>query len=107
MANAPASSLVRDGVTNKGRDMRLHRVWLIIIFAFINGCADKYEHDPNLTAQKAEEFAALVFVKQDFDGAYALLADGIRRHVTPAQFKQTLAKTQTGGAPAKITAKEY
>ena len=86
--------------------MRLHLFWLIIILA-LGGCADKYEHDPKLAAKTAEEFALLAFVRQDYDGAYALLADGIRRHVSPAQFKQTLTKNQGGAAPTKVTAREY
>ena len=86
--------------------MRLHLFWLITIFALC-GCADKYEHNPNLAAKTAEEFAILAFVKQDYDGAYALLADGMRRHVSPAQFKQTLTKNQSGAAPTKVTAREY
>lgn len=85
--------------------MRPYLFSLLIILIF--GCSDKFEHNPTLAAQKAEEFAALAYVKQDFDGAYALLADGIRRHVSPAQFKQTLAKNQTGAKPAKVVAQEY
>jgi hypothetical protein len=86
--------------------MRFHLFWLIIILT-LNGCADKYEHNPNLAAKKAEEFATLAFVKQDFDGAYALLAESTQRHVSAAQFKQTLAKNQTAIRPAKVVAKEY
>ena len=86
--------------------MRLHLFWLIVILA-LGGCADKYEHNPNLAAKTAEEFALLAFVKQDYDGAYALLADGTRRYVSAAQFKQTLTKNQAESKPAKVVAKEY
>ena len=86
--------------------MRLHLLWLVIVLGF-SGCADKYQHNPNLAAKKAEEFATLAFVKQDYDGAYARLADGTRRYVTAAQFKQTLTKNQAESKPAKVVAKEY
>lgn len=83
-----------------------HLLWLILVLGG-SGCAEKYEHNPNVAGQKAEEFAALVWVKQDYDGAYALLAEGTRRHVSAAQFKQTLTKDQSNFKPAKIVAREY
>jgi hypothetical protein len=86
--------------------MRFHLLWLIVILG-MSGCAAKYEHNPNLAAQKAEEFATLAFVKRDFDAAYGLLAESTQSHVPLAQFKQTLIKNQTEARPVKIVAKEY
>lgn len=79
----------------------------LIILLLLSGCSDTIDHDPNLAARKAEEFAALAYVQQDFAGAYALLTESTRRHVSPAQFQQTLAKNQAGAKPAKVVAQEY
>lgn len=81
-------------------------LWLIVILGCLS-CADKFEHNPNLAAQKAEEFATLAWVKQDYNGAYALVADGLRRHVSLDQFKQTLTRNPSATQPARIVAREY
>lgn len=78
-------------------------IFLLVCF----GCAEKYEHDPNGAAQKAEAFAALAWTKQDYDGAYAMLAEGTRRHVSLPQFTQTVAKDQSTVKPGRIVAREY
>lgn len=82
-------------------------VFSLIIVFLLNGCSDTVDHDPNQAARKAEEFAALAYVQQDFAGAYALLTESTRRHVSPAQFQQTLIKNQAGAKPAKVVAQEY
>lgn len=82
--------------------------WLCLTaLALASSCAGKYEHSPSVAGQKAEEFAVLAWVKQDYNAAYLLLAEGTRRHVSPEQFKQTLTKDQSSVRPARIVAREY
>jgi hypothetical protein len=85
------------------------RRYIPILFLVLTcaACAEKFEHDPNLAASKAEEFAQLAFVRKEYDAAYQLLADSTRRYLSADQFKQTLMKSQPEMTPRKITPKEY
>ncbi|MBM4261517.1 MAG: hypothetical protein FJ145_08805 [Deltaproteobacteria bacterium] len=86
----------------------MQRRWLSLILAImLTGCESGVDHNPALAAKQAEEFAALAYVKQDYEGAYALLADSTRRHVSLTQFKQTVTRNETGAKPAKIVAQEF
>jgi hypothetical protein len=83
---------------------RLHS----LIFAMgLLGCIESVDHDATVAAKKAEEFAQIVFVKQDIENGYALLADGTRRYVSRQQFKDVLAKLHPRAYPKNVTASEY
>jgi hypothetical protein len=71
------------------------------------GCAKSFEHDPKLAAQRAEEFARVVFIKRDFDTGYTLLADSARRYVPPEKFRETVVKAHPKSYPNNIAATDY
>ena len=71
------------------------------------GCAESVHHDEAAAGKKAEEFAQVTFVKQDVENGYALLADGTKRYVSPAQFKAVVEKLHPRALPKTVTAAEY
>jgi hypothetical protein len=64
-------------------------------------------HDEASAGKKAEAFARVAFVKQDFENGYNLLADGTKRYVSLEQFKAVLSKMHPKAFPKSVTALEY
>ena len=79
----------------------------LILAVSLAGCIESVDHDPASARKKAEEFAQVVFVKQDIENGYALLAEGTRRYVSPDQFKAVVSKMHPRGFPKTVTALEY
>ena len=57
--------------------------------------------------ERAEEFARLVFVEQNLEKGYAMLADGTKRYVSIGQFKEVIAKLHPNGYPRTVRATEH
>jgi hypothetical protein len=89
------------------RIWRGYRLYLLILALFLMGCIESIDHDAAVAGKKAEEFAQVVFVKQDVENGYALLADGAKRYVSREQFKKVLAKLHPGAYPKNVKATEY
>ncbi|HEU4638498.1 MAG TPA: hypothetical protein VFS84_06570 [Candidatus Binatia bacterium] len=79
---------------------------LLAVF-WLTGCAESPKQNENFAAQRAIEFARIVLVNKDFDKGYELLADGGKRHISSAKFKETMARMHPRGFPTTVTAKEY
>lgn len=73
---------------------------LIPLFA----CTENYQHDPDLAAKRAVEFAEVAFVRQDIDKSYLLLADKARSYVPLEKFRETIVKYHLNGYPRKVSA---
>jgi hypothetical protein len=86
--------------------MRIFFPWAAVA-ALVFACADKFEHDPRTAAKRAEEFAQVVFVRQDFDNGYAMLSESGKRYVPPEKFKETVTKSHPRNYPARISATDY
>jgi hypothetical protein len=71
------------------------------------GCVESVNHDELSAGKKAEEFARNAFVKQDIENGYALLADGTKRYVSLAQFKEVVSKLHPKAFPKTVIASEY
>ena len=84
-----------------------YSLYSFILAVGLLGCIESVEHDPAGAGKKAEEFAQLVFVKQDIENGYALLADGAKRYVSLDQFKKVLAKLHPRAYPKNVRATEY
>jgi hypothetical protein len=76
---------------------------LMLLFA----CAESFEHDEKMAAKRAEEFAQVVFVRQDFAKGYAMLSDSGKRYVPPEKFKETVVKSHPRNYPTKVAATDY
>lgn len=76
--------------------------WLILATAL--GCAEKIEHDTDLAAKRAVEFAEATFVRRNLEQGYALMADKARSYVPLDKFTEKVAKMHPSGHPNKITA---
>jgi hypothetical protein len=79
---------------------------LLTVF-WLTGCVESIKQDENLAAQRAIEFARIVLVEKNFDRGYDLLSDNGKRHISPAKFKETMARLHPRGFPTIVTAKEY
>src|SRR4249920_2639640 len=91
-----------------GQASRLgYRLFLLILTVGLIGCVETIQHDESSAGKKAEEFAQIVFVKQDVENGYELLADGTKRHVSREQFKTVLSKLHPKAFPKTVTAIEH
>ena len=79
----------------------------LLAVMWLTGCAKSIKQDENLAAQRAIEFAGIVLVEKNFDRGYELLSGKGKRHISPAKFKETMARLHPGGFPTSVTAKEY
>jgi hypothetical protein len=87
---------------------RLHRYPLMLtLIPLLASCAKSTQHDENLAAKRAIEFAQVTLVDKNLDQGYELLAAGGKRHISLDKFKETLTRLHPRGFPTKITAKEY
>jgi hypothetical protein len=75
----------------------------MVLFA----CAKSFEHDQTMAAKRAEEFAQMVFVRQNFEHGYALLSDSGKRYVSLEKFKETVVKSHPKNYPTRIAATDY
>ena len=65
---------------------------LLALFAPVANCAKSTQHDENLAAKRAIEFAQVTLVDKNFDKGYELLAAGGKRHVSLDKFKETVTR---------------
>jgi hypothetical protein len=79
----------------------------LLAVIWLTGCAESPKQNENLAAQRAIEFARIVLVNKNFDEGYELLADGGKRHISSAKFKETMIRLHPRGFPTAVTAKEY
>jgi hypothetical protein len=82
-------------------------IWFLICATTFSACAKSFEHDQQLAARRAEEFARVAFVAKDFAKGYALLSESGRRYVPLDKFTETIVKSHPRSYPTKITATEY
>ena len=75
----------------------------LILLASFTGCAEKFEHDAELAAKRAVEFAEESFVRRNSDKGYALLADKARSYVPLEKFTEKVTKMHPSSHPRKIT----
>lgn len=94
---------VRTGTASRLR----YRLFLLVFAVGLIGCVETIHHDESSAGKKAEEFARIVFVKQDVENGYELLADGTKRHVSREQFKTVLSKLHPKAFPKTVTALEH
>ena len=89
------------------RIWRRYRLCSLILPLVLMGCIESIDHDPAVAGKRAEEFAQIVFVKQEIENGYTLLADGAKRYVSRDQFKQVVAKLHPRAYPKNVKASEY
>lgn len=80
---------------------------MLALCALVASCAESTQHDENLAAKRAIEFAQVTLVDKNLDKGYQLLAAGGKRHISLGKFKETVTRLHPRGFPAKVTAKEY
>ena len=77
---------------------------LLALLISIGACAEKVDHNTESAAKRAEEFARVVFVRQNLEQGYPLLAEATRRYVSIGQFKEVIAKLHPNGYPNSVRA---
>jgi hypothetical protein len=78
-----------------------------VLAALFVGCAGSVQHDQDLAAKRALEFAKVVLIEKDFTRGHAMLGDSGKRHIPMDKLKQTIASMHPRGYPSKVTALEY
>jgi hypothetical protein len=66
------------------------------------GCAEKFEHDLELAAKRAQEFADTTFVRRNLERGYELQADKARAYVPLDKFMDKVNLMHRGGYPIRI-----
>src|SRR5689334_20993789 len=79
----------------------LSLVGLAVLWGLPSGC-ESITHNEELAAKRAEEFAEVALVKQDLDGAYAMMSSKARSYLPLEIFKDTMSKSHPDGYPRMI-----
>ena len=82
--------------------VRITSTLLLLILLF--GCGENIQHDTDLAARRAVEFAELAFVRQNHEKSHLLLADNARSYVPLDKFRETIVKSHPSGYPTKVSA---
>ena len=88
------------------RQLRSYPLILTLV-ALLTSCAESTQHDENLAAKRAIEFAQVTLIDKNLDQGYELLSAGGKRHISLDKFKETVTRLHPRGFPAKVTAKEF
>ena len=80
---------------------------LLLFMVWAIGCSKPIQHDENMAAKRAVEFARVVLIDKNFERGYELLSDGGKRHVPLDKFKQTILSMNARGYPSRVTATDY
>jgi len=106
-AGWPFTDAQRQSLKPASRDWMRKLFLLFTCGIFFYACSDSFEHDDKLAAKRAEEFARVVFVRQDFEKGYAMLSDSGKRYVPLEKFKEAVVKSHPRSYPTKIAATDY
>jgi hypothetical protein len=80
---------------------------MLALCALAASCAESTQHDENLAAKRAIEFAQVTFIDKNLEQAYGLLSPGGKRHISLDKFKEAVTRLHPRGFPVKVIAKEY
>jgi len=69
------------------------RITSTLLLLMLFGCGENIQHDTELAARRAIEFAELAFVRQNLEKSHLLLADSARSYV-PRLEKQLSSLTR-------------
>ncbi len=103
MRKVLATNRMRVPIKKSGLSKAVKFFFLALLIS-IAACAEKVDHNAQLAAKRAEEFARVVFVNQNLEQGYPLLAEGTRRYVSIGQFKEVIAKLHPNGYPNIVRA---
>jgi len=106
-AGWPFTDAQRQSFKQASRDWMRKLFLLFTCGIFFYACSDSFEHDDKLAAKRAEEFAGVAFVRQDFEKGYAMLSDSGKRYVPLEKFKEAVVKSHPRSYPTKIAATDY
>ena len=81
--------------------------WLSFLAVWAIGCPKPIQHDENMAAKRAVEFARVVLIDKNLERGYELLSDSGKRHVPLDKFKQTILSMNARGYPSRVTATDY
>jgi hypothetical protein len=80
------------------------RITSTLLLLMLFGCGENIQHDTDLAARRAVEFAELAFVRQNLEKSHLLLADSARSYVPLDKFRETIVKSHPSGYPTRVTA---
>jgi hypothetical protein len=74
----------------------------LLLLTLLLGCGENIQHDTDLAARRAVEFADTVFVRQNMEKGYMLLAAETRSYVPFNKFEETATQVDIIHTPSKI-----
>jgi hypothetical protein len=88
------------------RQQPFYFLWLVYVVGFV-ACVPSIEHNPELAAKRAVEFAQVALVRQDSEKAYLLLSDKTKGYVPLSKFKESLGRLYPVSRPIRVKATGY
>ena len=73
-----------------------------LLLTLLLSCGENIQHDTDLAARRAVEFADLAFVRQNLEKSHLLLADSARSYVPLDKFRETIVKSHPSGYPTRV-----
>jgi len=80
------------------------RLTIMVALLFLAACSEPITHNEEMAAKRAQEFAEIALVRQDFDRAYAQMSSKARSYLPLENFKDTLSRYHPDGYPKTIKA---
>lgn len=74
------------------------------LLSFNAACSEPITHNEELAAKRAEEFAEIALVKQNFDRAYEQMSSKARSYLPLENFKEAMIGSHADGYPKTIKA---
>ncbi|HEY1265759.1 MAG TPA: hypothetical protein VGH16_00785 [Candidatus Binatia bacterium] len=85
--------------------MRTHLRWTVpVLLLLLAGCSEPITHNEELARKRAEEFAEIALVKQNFDRAYEQMSGKARSYLPLQSFKEAMIGSHRDGYPKTIKA---
>src|SRR5947209_11904594 len=88
-------------------DRQVREILTGIIILASSSCVTAIQHNPDMAAIKAVQFAKLAFIQQDYESASKLLPAGQQNSSGAEKIKELVTKMHPTSYPTKVTATDY
>lgn len=78
-------------------------LWSLVLVS----CVQVIQHNQDLAAANALEFAKAAFIERNTEKAYPLLSKEAQKVLSSQQFSESLMRLHPSGWPSRVTANEY
>jgi hypothetical protein len=82
-------------------------VSVLVAGLILAGCVSVIAHDDKKAAKAAERFTTAAFIERDYPKAYDLMSSDAKKHISLAQFQETVMRMHPTAFPSAIKATEF